>query len=164
MLLFSSISPGMLLIKMLMLVTVQKAAVVLRLCIMNFFPHFHLHLLCTSFCLSGAYTTSQGIDCVRHDVANYIQRRDGGIPSDPDNIYLTTGASDGIVVRQANANTVLCTLNLCTQSQPAPVCQLKRQSTSFLLYYIQYTYYSICALISSKREKTAPGIFQMKMF
>uniref|UniRef100_A0A8C1H375 alanine transaminase n=1 Tax=Cyprinus carpio carpio TaxID=630221 RepID=A0A8C1H375_CYPCA len=45
----------------------------------------------------GAYTTSQGIDCVRHDVANYIQRRDGGIPSDPDNIYLTTGASDGIV-------------------------------------------------------------------
>uniref|UniRef100_A0A671L7S0 alanine transaminase n=1 Tax=Sinocyclocheilus anshuiensis TaxID=1608454 RepID=A0A671L7S0_9TELE len=45
----------------------------------------------------GAYTTSQGIDCVRHDVANYIQRRDVGILSDPDNIYLTTGASDGIV-------------------------------------------------------------------
>uniref|UniRef100_A0A8C1MCA4 alanine transaminase n=2 Tax=Cyprinus carpio TaxID=7962 RepID=A0A8C1MCA4_CYPCA len=71
----------------------------------------------------GAYTTSQGIDCVRHDVANYIQRRDGGIPSDPDNIYLTTGASDGIVVRQANANTVLCTLDLYTQSQP--VCQVQ---------------------------------------
>lgn len=154
----------MLLIKVLMLVTVQKAAEVLRLCNMKFFPHLHLHLLCPSSCLSGAYTTSQGIDCIRHDVANYIQRRDGGIPSDPDNIYLTTGASDGIVVRKANANTVLCKLNLCTQSQPAPVCQLKRQSTSFLLCCIQYTYYSICALISSKRNKTAPGVFQMKRF
>ncbi|KAJ8377990.1 hypothetical protein AAFF_G00249270 [Aldrovandia affinis] len=45
----------------------------------------------------GAYSASQGIDCVRQDVARYIERRDGGIPSDPDNIYLTTGASDGIV-------------------------------------------------------------------
>ncbi|XP_036375219.1 alanine aminotransferase 2-like isoform X2 [Megalops cyprinoides] len=45
----------------------------------------------------GAYSASQGIECVRQDVARYIQRRDGGIPSDPDNIYLTTGASDGIV-------------------------------------------------------------------
>ncbi|XP_066508316.1 alanine aminotransferase 2-like isoform X1 [Hoplias malabaricus] len=45
----------------------------------------------------GAYTASQGIDCVRQDVSRYIERRDGGIPCDPDNIYLTTGASDGIV-------------------------------------------------------------------
>ncbi|KAK2868278.1 hypothetical protein Q7C36_000149 [Tachysurus vachellii] len=45
----------------------------------------------------GSYTASQGIDCIRHDVAHYIQRRDGGISCDPDNIYLTTGASDGIV-------------------------------------------------------------------
>ncbi|KAI7810098.1 Gpt2l protein, partial [Triplophysa rosa] len=44
----------------------------------------------------GAYTTSQGIECVRQDIANYIKRRDGGVPSDPDNIYLSTGASDGI--------------------------------------------------------------------
>ncbi|KAJ8337066.1 hypothetical protein SKAU_G00382860 [Synaphobranchus kaupii] len=45
----------------------------------------------------GAYSASQGIDCVRQDVARYIERRDGGIPSDPDNVFLTTGASDGIV-------------------------------------------------------------------
>ncbi|XP_036412739.1 alanine aminotransferase 2-like isoform X1 [Colossoma macropomum] len=45
----------------------------------------------------GAYSASQGIDCVRQDVAQYIERRDGGITCDPDNIYLTTGASDGIV-------------------------------------------------------------------
>jgi len=45
----------------------------------------------------GAYSASQGIDCVRQDVAGYIEHRDGGIPCDPDNVYLTTGASDGIV-------------------------------------------------------------------
>ncbi|XP_030631313.1 alanine aminotransferase 2-like isoform X2 [Chanos chanos] len=45
----------------------------------------------------GAYSASQGIECIRQDVARYIERRDGGIPSDPDNIYLSTGASDGIV-------------------------------------------------------------------
>ncbi|XP_004079476.1 alanine aminotransferase 2-like isoform X1 [Oryzias latipes] len=45
----------------------------------------------------GAYSASQGIESVRQDVALYIERRDGGVPCDPDNIYLTTGASDGIV-------------------------------------------------------------------
>ncbi|XP_073533109.1 alanine aminotransferase 2-like [Phyllobates terribilis] len=40
---------------------------------------------------------SQGIEVVRQDVAKYIERRDGGTPSDPDNIYLSTGASDSIV-------------------------------------------------------------------
>ncbi|KAM9322234.1 alanine aminotransferase 2-like isoform 1-T1 [Pholidichthys leucotaenia] len=45
----------------------------------------------------GSYSASQGIGSVRHDVARYIERRDGGVPCDPDNIYLTTGASDGII-------------------------------------------------------------------
>lgn len=31
-------------------------------------------------------------------MARYIQRRDGGIPADPNNIFLSTGASDAIVV------------------------------------------------------------------
>ena len=43
----------------------------------------------------GAYTESQGIISIREDVANYIQQRDG-YPSDPLNIYLCNGASDGI--------------------------------------------------------------------
>ncbi|XP_056155286.1 alanine aminotransferase 2-like [Lampris incognitus] len=45
----------------------------------------------------GAYSASQGIECIRQDVAHYIEKRDGGIPSNPDNIYLSTGASDAIV-------------------------------------------------------------------
>ncbi|XP_077144796.1 alanine aminotransferase 2 [Ranitomeya variabilis] len=44
----------------------------------------------------GSYSASQGVTCIREDVARYIERRDGGVPADPDNIYLTTGASDGI--------------------------------------------------------------------
>lgn len=51
---------------------------------------------------AGAYSASQGIDSVRKDVARYIERRDGGVPCDPDNIYLTTGASDGIMVHTAS--------------------------------------------------------------
>lgn len=45
----------------------------------------------------GAYSASQGIECIRQDVSRYIEKRDGGIPSNPDNIYLSTGASDAIV-------------------------------------------------------------------
>ncbi|CAM9155100.1 unnamed protein product [Lampetra planeri] len=52
----------------------------------------------------GSYSASQGIDSVRQDVARYIERRDGGVCCDPDNVYLTTGASDGIVERTATLN------------------------------------------------------------
>ncbi|KAM6458500.1 alanine aminotransferase 1 isoform 6-T6 [Liasis olivaceus] len=45
----------------------------------------------------GAYSASPGIELIRQDVAAFIQRRDDGIPSNPENIYLTTGASNAIV-------------------------------------------------------------------
>ncbi|KAL6112639.1 gpt2 [Pungitius sinensis] len=45
----------------------------------------------------GSYSASQGLPCVRRDVADYITHRDQGVPSDWNNIYLTTGASDGIM-------------------------------------------------------------------
>jgi alanine transaminase len=43
----------------------------------------------------GSYTDSTGLDVVRADVSQFIQRRDG-IPSDPENVILTAGASEGI--------------------------------------------------------------------
>lgn len=43
----------------------------------------------------GSYSNSCGIDVIRKDVANYISERDG-IPSNPDDIFLSTGASDAI--------------------------------------------------------------------
>ncbi|XP_054355326.1 alanine aminotransferase 1 isoform X2 [Pongo pygmaeus] len=45
----------------------------------------------------GAYSASSGIQLIREDVARYIERRDGGIPADPNNVFLSTGASDAIV-------------------------------------------------------------------
>lgn len=48
----------------------------------------------------GAYSVSSGIQLIREDAARYIERRDGGIPADPNNIFLSTGASDAIVVGQ----------------------------------------------------------------
>lgn len=44
----------------------------------------------------GAYSDSVGVEVIRKHIAQYITDRDGGIPSNPDNIFLSTGASDGI--------------------------------------------------------------------
>lgn len=45
----------------------------------------------------GAYSASPGIELIRQDVARFIEHRDGGIPASPDNIFLSTGASDAIL-------------------------------------------------------------------
>ncbi|KAL3066106.1 hypothetical protein OYC64_016115 [Pagothenia borchgrevinki] len=45
----------------------------------------------------GSYSASQGVECIRQHVAEFITERDQGVPSDWNNIYLTTGASDGIM-------------------------------------------------------------------
>ncbi|CAH1778604.1 unnamed protein product [Owenia fusiformis] len=44
----------------------------------------------------GAYSDSTGVEVIRQDIAAYITQRDGGVPSDPNNIFLSTGASDAI--------------------------------------------------------------------
>jgi alanine transaminase len=44
----------------------------------------------------GSYSDSVGVEVIRKDIAAYITARDGGIPSDPNDIFLSTGASDGI--------------------------------------------------------------------
>ena len=46
--------------------------------------------------LLGSYSDSFGIDVARRDIAAYITQRDGGIPSDYNDVFLSTGASDGI--------------------------------------------------------------------
>ncbi|KAJ3323993.1 hypothetical protein HDV06_000969 [Boothiomyces sp. JEL0866] len=43
----------------------------------------------------GAYTHSQGIPIVRRRIAEFIHKRDG-YPSDPDSIFCTAGASEGV--------------------------------------------------------------------
>ncbi|XP_033920645.1 alanine aminotransferase 1 [Melopsittacus undulatus] len=44
----------------------------------------------------GSYSASPGLDVVRADVAQFLQRRDG-IPADPNHIFLSSGASEAIV-------------------------------------------------------------------
>jgi len=46
----------------------------------------------------GAYSDSQGFRMVRENVARYIENRDGGVKANPDNIYLTDGATFGLHV------------------------------------------------------------------
>jgi aspartate/methionine/tyrosine aminotransferase len=47
---------------------------------------------------SGAYSHSKGVRQLRNDVAHFIAERDGGIATDPEDIFLTNGASAGIVM------------------------------------------------------------------
>lgn len=44
---------------------------------------------------TGAYSQSTGIEIIRQHVAQFIERRDG-VPSDPENICLSGGASESI--------------------------------------------------------------------
>lgn len=46
----------------------------------------------------GAYSDSQGLEGIRNNVAKYISERDG-YSSDPNSVYLTSGASEAIRVR-----------------------------------------------------------------
>jgi len=46
-------------------------------------------------CRLGAYTDSKGFLNVRQEVAEFISRRDG-TQADPEHVYLTAGASEGI--------------------------------------------------------------------
>ena len=45
----------------------------------------------------GSYSDSSGVRVIREDIAKYIAERDGQ-PSSPDDIFLSTGASDSIKV------------------------------------------------------------------
>lgn len=67
------------------------------------FPWATCHARFLSSPPPGAYSASPGIELIREDVAAFIQHRDGGIPSNPENIYLSTGASNAIVVRSPGA-------------------------------------------------------------
>ncbi|XP_050099144.1 alanine aminotransferase 1 [Anopheles aquasalis] len=49
----------------------------------------------------GSYSDSAGIEVIRRHVAEYIQRRDGGIEADWQNVILSAGASGGIKVLMA---------------------------------------------------------------
>lgn len=44
----------------------------------------------------GSYSEPTGLAVIRQHIADYIERRDGGVPSSPDDIMLTSGATTAI--------------------------------------------------------------------
>jgi len=44
---------------------------------------------------TGAYTTSQGLACIREEVRHFLEQRDG-VAANTDDIFLTDGASSGV--------------------------------------------------------------------
>jgi len=47
--------------------------------------------------LTGSYSDSVGVEVIRRDIASYIAKRDG-VESNFNDVFLSTGASDGIKV------------------------------------------------------------------
>ena len=72
---------------------------------------------------SGSYSDSMGVEVIRRDIAAYITERDGGIACDPDDVFLSTGASDGIKVRHTNH-----ALHFLEQERGQRVCLQPRPS------------------------------------
>jgi len=75
----------------------------------------------------GSYSDSPGIQIIRKHVAEYITKRDGGIPSDWRNVMLSAGASEAI----------RCVLKLMTA--PGITCQ---QKPGVMVPIPQYPLYS----------------------
>ncbi|KAF4116976.1 alanine aminotransferase 2 isoform X1 [Onychostoma macrolepis] len=46
----------------------------------------------------GSYTDSSGIAKIKHCVSQFITRRDGGVPSSPDNIFIKSGSQMALMI------------------------------------------------------------------
>ncbi|KAK2901465.1 hypothetical protein Q8A67_009580 [Cirrhinus molitorella] len=46
----------------------------------------------------GSYTESSGIAKIKHCVSQFITRRDGGVPSSPDNIFIMSGSKTALMI------------------------------------------------------------------
>lgn len=53
-------------------------------------------------CFLGSYTATAGIPEIVHRVSEFIMRRDGGISSNPENIYISPGSQWAVQVSPPN--------------------------------------------------------------
>ena len=81
---------------------------------------------------SGAYSDSVGVELIRNHIAAYITERDGGIPSNPDNIFMSTGASDGIKVSSSLCFYTLSHMKICKGNPILGLC-IEHMKIKFLL-------------------------------
>lgn len=95
------------------------------------------YLAATNGAGSGAYTDSSGLLLVRQQVANFLLRRDG-YPAEPKDIYLTTGASEGV----KRAITALIKDERCGMLIPRPQYPLYSAALTMvggrIVYYDMY--------------------------
>lgn len=59
---------------------------------------------------SGSYTDSSGIAKIKHCVSQFITRRDGGVPSSPDNIFIKSGSQTALMVQSTKI--IYCLMNI----------------------------------------------------
>mmetsp|Transcript_24670 Transcript_24670/g.72159 ORF Transcript_24670/g.72159 Transcript_24670/m.72159 type:complete len:223 (-) Transcript_24670:1039-1707(-) len=77
---------------------------------------------------TGAYTHSQGPLAFRKDITAFIEKRDGGVKADPQNIFMTNGASSAIGM----VLTALIADSSCGVMIPVPqVCRLHSDLINF---------------------------------
>ncbi|XP_030385538.1 alanine aminotransferase 2-like [Scaptodrosophila lebanonensis] len=87
----------------------------------------------------GSYTDSAGLEVVRRQVAAFIERRDGGVPSDWQNIYLTGGSSPGI---KSIVSLIHCQLDGKTPGVMVPIPQYPLYSGAITEYgMVKVDYY-----------------------
>jgi len=55
-------------------------------------------MLMVSIHVAGSYSDSPGVEVIRRHVASFIEKRDGGVSCDWNNVVLCAGASEGIRV------------------------------------------------------------------
>ncbi|KAM8720068.1 hypothetical protein ACLKA7_006166 [Drosophila subpalustris] len=82
----------------------------------------------------GSYTDSAGLEYVRHQVASFIEERDGGVPCDWQNVYLTGGASPGI---KSILSLVHCEVDDKTPGIMVPIPQYPLYSATISEYGMQ---------------------------
>lgn len=86
----------------------------------------------------GSYTDSTGIEIIRKHVTQYIEDRDGGIPSDPANIILSAGASGGI---KALMSLLRCEINGKRPGVMIPIPQYPLYSATIAEFEMQQVGY-----------------------
>ncbi|KAL7579986.1 hypothetical protein ACA910_004978 [Epithemia clementina (nom. ined.)] len=86
---------------------------------------------------SGAYTHSKGVAEIRQEVAQFISNRDGGVPSNADDIFLINGASAGIeMVLSAIIASPKCGVMIPIPQYPLYSATLDRLQGQKIGYYL----------------------------
>lgn len=91
---------------------------------------------------SGSYTATAGIPEIVHRISEFITKRDGGAPSDPENIYISPGSQWALRV-------------IITEILPYCVCSSCGSSSS-----LSWINLFLCLLEHSQRLGEQPGFPQ----